>query len=249
MQEHGASASVVEALGCPPTASAGIGSVRGSSGWLVIDPDLQEYLDDVVRIASAPPGVVWIPNDKFHSHPDSLVSYASLDHYDWAAADIWDVLHENPTGYRAIRVVATGEAAGGVSQYAAVEDRLLRDWIIDPASPEYSRFHEVACLYGIEAYDPNQVGEYGSGRNIEAGSEASRAAEVLNTVGGFSWLLCHWECMGTTDPFFALAVRPHIGQLIDQQSYDALRRGFEEQRGELLHPDDEPLDDIRYRPA
>lgn len=245
MQEHGAAA--VEELGSPTADLAGIGLMRDSSRWFVIDPDVQECLDDVVRIATAPPGVVWIPNGKCHWSPDSLTLYDSPDHYDWVAADIWDVWHENPMAYRAIRVVATGETGRSMSQYAALEDRLLRDWIIDPASPEYSRLHEVACRYGAEAYDPNQVGEYGGGADINAGSEASLAVEVLHNVGGFGWLLSHWDCAGTTDPYFALAVRPHIGQLIDQQSYDALRRGFEEQHGELLHPDDQSLIGIRYR--
>lgn len=81
-------------------------------------------------------------------------------------------------------------------------------------------------------------------------SGASWAAEeVLRSVEGFEWLPVHTECTGTTDPYLALAVRPHIGQGIDQQSYDALRRRFEEQRGELLHPDDRPLADIKYKAA
>ncbi|SIH19794.1 Uncharacterised protein [Mycobacteroides abscessus subsp. abscessus] len=233
----------------PTLGAAVIGSARrDSSQWFVIDPDVQEWLDDATRIGSAPPGVVWIPTGQFRAQPD-LTLYDRVDGYDWAAADVWDVWHGNPLSYRAIRVAATGETVGGVSQYAVVQERLLRDWIIDPASREYSRLHEVACLYGAGAYVPDQVGEYGSGGYSDAGSEASRAVDVLHNVDGFSWLYCHWECTGTTDPYFALAVRPHIGQLIDQQSYDALRRGFEEQHGELLHPDDQPLADIRYKPA
>lgn len=219
------------------------------SKWLVIDPSWQEYLADVARITTSPPGVAWVPNTKFHSEAFEL--YDSLNQYDWAGAEIWEILHENPTAFRAIRVVATGETDGGVSQYAVVEDRLLRDWMIDIANPEYSRMHEVASLYGWKAYNPDEVGEYGSGEYdpSHAGDEASQAEDVLWNAGSFKWLCHHRECMGITNPYFALAVRPHIGQLIDQQSYDALRRGFESQRGELLHPDDQTLPDIRYRPA
>lgn len=246
MQEHGAV--VAEASGCAPAHSALLEAGQGSSQWFVIDPQLQEFLDDVARMATAPTGVVWAPNRMFHSSPESLDLYDSLDRYDWAGAEIWEMLHDNPAAYRAIRVAPTGEAEGGVSQYAVVEGRLLRDWMIDTANPEYARMHEVACRYGWRAYNPNLVGEYGSGEYSHAGHEASRAQGVLWEVGGFNWLCHHLECMGSMDPYVALAVRPHIGQRIDQQCYDALRRGFEDQRGELLHPDDQPLADIRYRP-
>lgn len=46
-----------------------------------------------------------------------------------------------------------------------------------------------------------------------------------------------------------LAVRPHIGQRLEQQPYDALRREFEAQHGELLHPGGQPLADIRFKAA
>ena len=247
MQEHDVAAR--EVLGDAHSDSAAKEAGPDSPKWLVIDPDGQEYLEDLATMATAPPGVVWLPNRVFHSSPESFELYDSLDGYDWAAVEVWDMWHRNPTGYRAVRVVATGEARGGVSQYAAVEDRLLRDWLVDPASPEYWRLHEVACRYGSTPYDSWYAGEYGSGEHFNTGSEASRAAEVLGKVGGFEWLLSHRECTGTTDPYLALAVRPHIGRLIDQQAYDAPRRGFEEQHGELLHPDDQPLAGIRYRSA
>lgn len=248
MQEHGAV--LAEALGCVPSDSAVKDAGQDSSRWLVIDPLLQEFRDCVVRMATTPPGFVWAPNRKFPT-PESLELYDSLDRYDWAGAEVWEKLHDNPTAYRAIRVVPTGETAGGVSQYAVVEDRLLRDWMIDIANPQYARMHEVACLHGWWAYNPNVVGAYGSGEYRNAGRESTDAVKVLRDVGGFNWLCHHLECMGTTNPYLALAVRPHIGQGIDQQCYDGLRRGFEAQRGELLHPDDQPLAGISYpdRPA
>lgn len=233
------------ALGCETSDLAQEDSAR----WLVISPGWHDYLADVAKMAAVQPGVVWVPNDQFAMQLEDFELYDDLDQYDWAGAEIWEMLHDNPAAYRAIRLIPTGETAGGVSQYAVVEERLLRDWMIDTADPEYERMHEVVCLYGWRAYNPNLVGEYGSGGYSHAQKEASKAVEVLREVGGFYWLFHHLECMGSMDPYVALAVRPHIGQRIDQQCYDALRRGFEAQRGELLHPDDRPLPDIRYLPA
>lgn len=233
-------------FGCLTVDSAGDESAQKPSRWLVTDPPLQEFRDCVARMATSPPGFVWAANRRF-PNPDSLELYDSLDNYDWAGAEIWEMLHDNPTAYRAIRVVPTGETAGGVSQYVVLEDRLLRDWMIDIANPEYARMHEVACLYGWRAYNPNVVGEYGSGEYSDAGRESSEAVKVLWDVGGFDWLCHHLECMGSMNPYVALAVRPHIGQRIDQPCYDGLRRGFEAQRGELLHPDDQPLAGIVYQ--
>ncbi len=251
MQEHGGGAAVAEALGCPHSDLVVDGSGQDASRWLVIDPDGQKYREALLKIATAPPGVVWVPNEKLREpDPEPFELYDNPDEYPWCDIDIWEVWQGNPTGFRAIRVVETGELDGDMSRYVAVEDRLLRDWLIDPARREYSRLREVACLYGSETYDPNLFGKYGPELfDDRRNGVIEKACELLQRVGGFGWLLDRLECMGTTDPYVALALRPHIGRHFGQQSYDALRWEFEAHRGELLHPDDLPLADIRYKPV
>lgn len=233
--------------------SGGTGtSPKARPEWLVITPEGQKYLDAVVQMATAPPGVVRVPSQGLRV-PDlsPFTLYGSPDEYPWCGDEVWEVWHGNPLGFHAIQVLPTGEVLdGGLSAYEVVEDRLLRDWIIDPARGEYSRLREVACLYGSETFDPNLFGMYGPEVFHDRRNDViCEAHELLQRVGGFGWLLERLECMGTTDPYVALALRPHIGRRFSQQSYDALRWEFEAHRGELLHPDDQPLADIRYRPA
>lgn len=233
--------------------SGGAGpSLKARPVWLVITPEGQKYLDAVVHMATAPPGVVWVPSEGLPL-PDlsPFELYGSPDEYPWCEDDVWEAWHGNPLGFRAIQVVSTGEVLdGGLSGYEVVEERLLRDWIIDPAHGEYSRLREVACLYGSETFDPNLFGTYGPEVfNDRRNDVIGEALDLLRRVGGFGWLLERLECMGTTDPYVALALRPHIGRRFGQQSYDALRWEFEAHRGELLHPDDQPLADIGYKAA
>ncbi|RIT36795.1 hypothetical protein D2E76_16195 [Mycobacteroides abscessus] len=200
----------------------------------------------------APLGVVWVPNEKLREPELSPFElYDGPDQYPWSEVDVWEVWHENPLGFRAIRVVATGEVVdGGFSGHEVVEDRLLRDWIIDPARREFSRLRELASLYGSGTFDPNLFGKYGPEVfNARRNGVIGEAIELLQGVGGFDWLIDRLECMGTTDPYVALALRPYIGPDFGQQSYDALRWEFEAHRGELLHPEDQQLADIRYKPV
>lgn len=243
---------VTESFDCSLSNSAAGESGQGTSRWLVINPEGQKYLDAVMQVATAPPGSVWVPSEGLRE-PDlsPFELYGSPDEYPWCEDDVWEAWHGNPMGFRAVRVVATGEmASGGLSGYQVVEDCLLRDWIIDPARGEYFRLREVASLYGSETFDPNLFGAYGPEvLNDRRNDVIGAALELLQQVGGFGWLIERLECMGTTDPYVALALRPHIGRRFDQQSYDALRWEFEAHRGELLHPEDQPLPDIRYKPA
>lgn len=229
-------------------------SGQDTSRWLVITPEGQKYLDAVVQVATSPPGVVWLPDNGLREpNLSPFELYDSPDEYPWCEDEVWEAWHDNPKAFRAIRVIATGEVVDpGLSSYEVVEDRLLRDFIIDPARREYSRLREVACTYGSETFDPNMFGTYGPGVfNDRRNDVIGEALNLLQEIGGFGWLLERLECMGTTDPYVALALRPHIDidDRFDQQSYDALRWDFEAHRGELLHPDDPPLADISYKPV
>lgn len=128
--------------------------------------------------------------------------------------------------------------------YTVLDAKPLADLMIDPADAHYGRLRELCAQH------------YRDGRGWEPALHSPEREQALRLAEGvlsghepkFGWLSVSQECTGTTDPFFALAARPFIGQAEgwDQRAYDALRRSFEHYRGQLLHPDDQPLDGITY---
>jgi len=230
-----------------------------TSGWLIVHPRTADALKAVAASRERPPFSVWLEESLFISESPvykgyfdwewqyELSSTASGVQWHDAEVDIWDALAD-PESYRALYLLRSDRSVKGKRMFTVLDSKPARDLVIDPDNPGYARFRELCEQPMPEpAYEQHQDGP--PRQDEVARDEALDVAEkILCTSDDFDWLSGHLECTGTTDPFVALALRPLIGQVDgwSQAAYDALRRSFEHHRGQLLHPDDHPLDGITY---
>ncbi|QSN49797.1 hypothetical protein [Mycobacteroides abscessus] len=238
----------------------GTAPFNDTSGWLIVHPGSADVLKAGAASRERLPFSVWVEESLFISESPRYRGY-----FDWewqyqlsstasgvlwseAGVDIWDALAD-PYSYRALYLLRSDRSVNGKRLFTVLDSQPARDLVIDPDNRGYDRFRELCEQPMPEpAYEQHRDGP--ARQDEVARDEALDVAErILRDSDDFSWLAAELECTGTTDPFVALALRPLIGQLDgwNQAAYDALRRSFEHHRGQLLHPDDYPLDGITYQ--
>lgn len=216
-----------------------------TSGWLIVHPDMVEMIKDAAKKADRAPFSVWLDDSLWgddDTYNDEYELSSTIPAVWWAEIDyLWDVW-SHPEDYRALYLMASNlSTITGKTLYTVLESKPAKDLLIDPDDDRYGRLRELCATGGGE---PSVETCY-TDKRVQA---LSIARGVLGRYG-FDWLSAELECLGTTDHLVALALRPYIGQIEgwDQSAYDALRRSFEYHHGELLHPDDRPLDDVTYK--
>ncbi|SHU69045.1 Uncharacterised protein [Mycobacteroides abscessus subsp. abscessus] len=226
-----------------------------TSGWLAVHPGMtDQFIQELAARRDRAPYAAWINDSTWRTEDSFNWEYelsTSLQQVLWSEIDIWDVF-AHPDKHRALYLLASDRYEANMTLYTVLESTPLADVLIDPKDPRYTRLRELCAAHGSGPIEP-ATEQRPCGADIDdrwpRAKALATAERILNTRDEFAWLIQWMECLGTTDPIIALALRPFIGQYEgwDQTAYDALRRDFETYRAELLHPEDQPLSGITYR--
>lgn len=227
-----------------------------TSGWLAVHPDMtDQFIQALAARRDRAPFATWINDSTWRTQDSFNAEYelsTCMQQILWSEIYIWDVF-AHPDNYRALYLLASNRYEADMTLYTVLESKPLADLCIDPNDPRYTRLREVCATHGCHSIDAaTEHRPLGADLDDDRWPRAkalTTAERILNRHDEFAWLTAWLECLGTTDPIIALALRPFIGQYDgwDQAAYDALRRDFETHRAELLHPEDPPLQGITYR--
>lgn len=225
-----------------------------TSGWLAVHPGMtDQFIQELAARRDRAPYAAWINDSTWRTEDSFNWEYelsTSLQQVLWSEIDIWDVF-AHPDKHRALYLLASDRYEADMTLYTVLESTPLADVLIDPNDLRYTRLRELCTTHGSGPIEP-ATEQRPCGADIDdrwpRAKALATAERILNTRDEFAWLIQWMECLGTTDPIIALALRPFIGQHEgwDQTAYDALRRDFETYRAELLHPEDQPLPGITY---